>query len=150
MSVIVVAVMILAPFIGAVSIALVAVSIGLCVSRSKLKLSPKREEVHSNNRPAHIIASKTLPVPPTIVEEYEDIENGYAEHVDSGYRNIAGGHHTIPTEVPKTEPTERKVVRPIAPTPTEREYLEFIEEDPAQWEVTSNISYVGPDETTEV
>ena len=137
MSVIVVAVMILAPFIGAVLIALVAVSIGLCVSRSKLKLSPKREEVHSNNRPAHIIASKTLPVPPSIVEEYEDIENDYAEHVDSGYRNIAGGHHTIPTEVPKTEPTER-------------EYLEFIEEDPAQWEVTSNISYVGPDEATQV
>ena len=78
---IVVAVMILAPFIGAVLIALVAVSIGLCVSRKKLlasqqelenlKLSPKREEVHSNNRPAHIITSKRLPVPPTTAEEYE-------------------------------------------------------------------------------
>ena len=100
MSVIVVAVMILAPFIGAVLIALVAVSIGLCVSRSKLKLSPKREEVHSNNRPAHIIASKTLPVPPTIVEEYEDVENDYAEHTESSYRDLADGNFTIPTEVP--------------------------------------------------
>ena len=110
MSVIVVAVIVLAPFNGAVLIALVAVTIGLCVSRKKLlvtqhelknlKLSPKREEVHSNNRPTHIITSKRLPVPPTIVEEYEDVENDYAEHTESSYRDLADGNFTIPTEVP--------------------------------------------------
>ena len=160
MSMIVVAVIVLAPFNGAVLIALVAVSIGLCVSRKKLlatqkelenlKLLPKREEVDGDNRLINNFASKRLPVPPSIAEEYEDVKNDYAEHTESGYRDLADGHYTIPTEVPKAEPTERQVVEPIASTPTEREYLEFIEEDPAQWEVTSHISYVGPDETTEV
>ena len=81
MSMIVVAVIVLAPFNGAVLIALVAVSIGLCVSRKKLlatqkelenlKLLPKREEVDGDNRLIKNFASKRLPVPPTTAEEYE-------------------------------------------------------------------------------
>ena len=115
-----------------------------------MKLSPKRKEVDGDNRLINIFASKTLPVPLSIVEEYEDVKNDYTEHTDSGYRDIADGHCNIPTESPKAEPTERQVVGPIAPTPTEREYLEFIEENPAQWEITSTIFYVGPDETAKV
>ena len=66
-----------------------------------MKLSPKRKEVDGDNRLINIFASKTLPVPPSIVEEYEDVENDYAEHTDSSYRDLADGHNTIPTESPK-------------------------------------------------
>ena len=97
-----------------------------------MKLSPKRKEVDGDNKLINIFASKRLPVRPSIVEEYEDVENDYTEYTDSSYRDLADGHYTIPTESPKAEPTERQVVGPIAPTPTGREYLEFIEEDHAQ------------------